>query len=118
MSILAVSVQAYARPEIVRVLPPGAFTPPPKVHSAVLRLDRLPDPLVSLEQRQHFFTIVRAGFGQKRKTLRNSLSSGLQLPPQQIEDTLVSVGISPKQRAQELALEQWLALSEALAKGR
>ena len=115
MSILAVAVQAYAQPEIVRRLPPGAFYPPPKVHSAVLRLDRLPNPLVSPEQRQHFFAIVRAGFGQKRKTLRNSLSSGLKLSPRQIEDTLVAVGISPKQRAQELDLQQWLAINKALA---
>jgi len=115
MSILAVAVQAYTQPKIVRQLPPGAFTPPPKVHSAVLRLDRLPSPLVSPNQRRHFFSIVRAGFGQKRKTLRNSLSSGLNLSPLQVEDTLVAVGLSPKQRAQELDLQQWLAISKALA---
>ena len=115
MSILAVAIQAYARPKIVRQLPPGAFIPPPKVNSAVLRLDRLPDPLVSSDQRQHFFAIVRAGFGQKRKTLRNSLSSGLNLPPHQIEDTLGAAGVSPRRRAQELDLQQWLAISEALA---
>ena len=118
MSILAVAVQAYAQPRIVRRLPPGAFTPPPKVHSAVLRLDRLPEALVSPAQRERFFTVVRAGFGQKRKTLRNSLSSGLGQPPQEIETTLIAAGVSPKQRAQELDLQQWLAVMEALARGR
>ncbi len=114
MSILAVAVQAYAQPQIVRRLPPGAFRPPPKVHSAVLRLDRLPTPLVSPDQRERFFAVVRAGFGQKRKTLRNSLSSGLGLPPRETETALLAAGISPKQRAQELDLQQWLAVVEAL----
>jgi 16S rRNA (adenine1518-N6/adenine1519-N6)-dimethyltransferase len=117
MSILAIAIQAYAKPKIVRQLPPGAFSPPPKVHSAVLRLDRLSNPVVSPAQRQHFFAVVRAGFGQKRKTLRNSLSSGLKLSTQQIEDTLFAAGISPQQRAQELDLRQWMAISETLATG-
>ena len=114
MSILAVAVQAYARPQIVRRLPPGAFTPPPKVHSAVLRLDRLPQPLVFPDQRERFFAVVRAGFGQKRKTLRNSLSSGLHLTPRETETALLAAGVAPRQRAQELDLQQWLAVVETL----
>ncbi len=114
MSLLAVSVQAYAHPAIVRKLPPGAFTPPPKVHSAVLRLDVLPQPLVPRKQRDVFFRVVKAGFGQKRKTLRNSLSAGLHLPPAQVEAALLAAGLNPKRRAQELDIPQWLALLEAL----
>jgi 16S rRNA (adenine1518-N6/adenine1519-N6)-dimethyltransferase len=114
MSLLAVSVQAYARPTIVRKLPPGAFTPPPKVHSAVLRLDVLPQPLVPLDQRDVFFRVVKAGFGQKRKTLRNSLSAGLHLAPAIIEEALRTADLNPKQRAQELDIPQWLALTEVL----
>lgn len=110
MSLLAVAVQVYAVPAIVRKLPPGAFTPPPKVHSAVLRLDARPRPLVSPDQRQRFFAVVRAGFGQKRKTLRNSLSAGLGLPPAQVETALLAAGLEPRQRPQELDIEQWLAL--------
>jgi 16S rRNA (adenine1518-N6/adenine1519-N6)-dimethyltransferase len=121
MSLLAVSVQAYARPTIVRKLPPGAFTPPPKVHSAVLRLDILPEPLVAPAQRESFFRVVRAGFGQKRKTLRNSLAAGLHLPTDVTEAALSAAGLNPKQRAQELSIPQWLRLTaeiERLAKER
>ncbi len=115
MSLLAVSVQAYTRPQIIRRLPPGAFTPPPKVHSAVLRLDPLEQPWIVPERRQPFFAIVRAGFGQKRKMLRNSLAAGLRLPAQRVERALAGAGILPKVRAQELDLPQWLALMEAIS---
>jgi 16S rRNA (adenine1518-N6/adenine1519-N6)-dimethyltransferase len=116
MSLLAVSVQAYARPEIVRKLPPGAFTPPPKVHSAVLRLDILPQPLVLPEQRAAFFRVVKAGFGQKRKTLRNSLAAGLHLSTTVTEAVIRAAGLSPKQRAQELDIPQWLRLTAEIQK--
>ena len=115
MSLLAVSVQVYATPTIVRKLPPGAFTPPPKVHSAVLRLDVLPEPLVPPSLRATFFRVVRAGFGQKRKTLRNSLSAGLHLPTDVIEAALRAADVEPRQRAQELDIPQWLRLTETLA---
>jgi len=116
MSLLAVSVQAYAQARITRKLPPGAFTPPPKVHSAVLRLDVLPQPRVTAKQRQRFFQIVKAGFGQKRKTLRNSLAAGLRLPAATTEAALVAAGLNPKQRAQELDIDDWLRLTAALAR--
>ncbi|HHB91020.1 MAG TPA: ribosomal RNA small subunit methyltransferase A [Anaerolineae bacterium] len=115
MSLLAVSVQVYARPTIVRKLPPGAFTPPPKVHSAVLRLDVRARPLVPEELREAFFRVVRAGFGQKRKTLRNSLAAGLGLPPAQVAEALQAAGLSPKARAQELDIPAWVALSRMLS---
>ncbi len=111
MSLLAVSVQVYAQPTIVRKLPPGAFTPPPKVHSAVLRLDVRAQPLVPEALREAFFRVVRAGFGQKRKTLRNSLAAGLSLPPAQVAEALQAAGISPQARAQELDVPEWVVLS-------
>jgi len=114
MSLLAVSVQVNAIPRIVRKLPPGAFTPPPKVHSAVLRLDVREQPMVPDALREAFFRIVRAGFGQKRKTLRNSLAAGLDLPTNQVEEALQAAGLSPKARAQELAIDQWLALVQTM----
>jgi len=115
MSLLAISVQVYATPTIMRKLPPGAFTPPPKVHSAVLRLDVMPEPLVPPAQRSIFFRVVRAGFGQKRKTLRNSLAAGLHLPTDIVEAALRAADINPRQRAQELDIDQWLRLTETLA---
>ena len=116
MSLLAVSVQAYARPQIVRKLPPGAFTPPPKVHSAVLRLDILPQPLISPRQRAAFFSVVRAGFGQKRKTLRNSLAAGLHLSTSATEAAIKAADLNPRQRAQELDIPQWLRLMKEIQK--
>lgn len=113
MSLLAVAVQVYAVPTIVRRLPPGAFTPPPKVQSAVLRLDSRPQPLVPPDRREAFFRIVRAGFAQKRKTLRNSLAAGLHLSPAEVERALAGAAIDPRRRAQELTLEEWLALAHS-----
>lgn len=114
MSLLAVAVQVYARPSLVRRLPPGAFSPPPKVSSAVLRLDPHPQPLVAVEQRQAFFDLARAGFGQKRKILRNSLAAGLGLSVETVETALATAGLSPQQRAQELAIADWLRLLAAV----
>jgi 16S rRNA (adenine1518-N6/adenine1519-N6)-dimethyltransferase len=116
MNLLAVSVQTYARPTIVRKLPPGVFMPPPKVHSAVLRLDTLPQPLIPLEHRHDFFRVVKAGFAQKRKILRNSLSAGLNLPPQITQTIILDAGLNPRQRAQELSISQWALLTEAFQK--
>ncbi len=115
MSLLAVSVQVYAEPTIVRKLPPGAFTPPPKVHSAVLRLDVRAQPLVPDALREAFFRVVRAGFGQKRKTLRNSLAAGLGLSPAQMAEALQAAGLSPKARAQELDIPAWVRLTRFIS---
>lgn len=114
MSLLAVAVQVYTRPSLVRRLPPGAFVPPPKVSSAVLRLDPHPQSLVPSAKRQSFFALVRAGFGQKRKMLRNSLAAGLGLAAQDTEAALLAAGLSPQQRAQELSIPDWLRLLEVM----
>jgi len=114
MSLLAVSVQTYARPTLVRRLAPGAFTPPPKVASAVIRLDPHPTPLLNPDERPFFFRVVKAGFAQKRKTLRNSLAAGLHRSPSEIAQALLAAGLQPKQRAQELDIEQWLRLVQVL----
>ncbi|MCX7853338.1 MAG: 16S rRNA (adenine(1518)-N(6)/adenine(1519)-N(6))-dimethyltransferase RsmA [Caldilineales bacterium] len=115
MSLLSVAVQALARPSIVRRLPPGAFYPPPKVHSAVLRLDPYRPPRLPPEERERFFAVVRAGFGQRRKTLRNSLAAGLGLRPDDVAAHLEAVGLSPACRAQELDVEDWLALARRMS---
>jgi 16S rRNA (adenine1518-N6/adenine1519-N6)-dimethyltransferase len=116
MSLLGVAVQALARPQIVRRLLPGAFYPPPKVHSAVLRLDPYKPPRLPVDERPWFFAVVRAGFGQRRKTLRNSLAAGLGLEPGLVVAQLQALGMAPATRAQELTVEQWLALARALAR--
>ena len=93
---------------------PGQLYPPPKVTSAVLRLDARPEPCDRPHERERFFAVVRAGFGQKRKTLRNSLSAGLGLPADQIESALISWE-SSHANAPRIEITQWLALAAALA---
>ena len=115
LSILAVSVQFYAVPSIVCSVPARAFYPRPKVDSAVLRLDVRPQPYFPDADPTRFFAIVRAGFGQKRKQLLNSLSGGLGLDKAQIRAALETAGIDPRRRAQTLSLDEWGALYAALA---
>jgi 16S rRNA (adenine1518-N6/adenine1519-N6)-dimethyltransferase len=114
MSLLAVSVQSYAHPQIVHRTPASAFYPRPKVDSAVLRLDVYSQPLVTDIPSERFFAVVRAGFGQKRKQLLNSLSAGLALPKTAIQAALESVGINPKRRPEALSIEEWRRVCLAL----
>jgi 16S rRNA (adenine1518-N6/adenine1519-N6)-dimethyltransferase len=117
LSLLAVSVQFYTRPQIVTRIKAGAFYPPPKVDSAVLRLDIMQQPAVTLPAGQGeagFFRVVRAGFAQKRKTLRNALSAGLGIPASQTETALNRAGIDPRRRAETLSLQEWADLTRSL----
>jgi len=114
MSLLSVSVRLYARPELVSYIPAGAFFPPPEVDSAVVKLEILPEPLIPEEEEPGFFSLVRAGFGGKRKTLRNALRRGLGLPSEEVEELLREAGISPERRAETLSIEEWLKLWEKL----
>ena len=115
LSLLAVSVQYYAHPRIVQRVPAGAFYPAPKVDSAVLRLDVRPEPAVTGIPTVEFFRVVRAGFGQKRKQLANSLSAGLELPKNVVQLALERVEIDPTRRAETLTLDEWGALCQSLA---
>jgi 16S rRNA (adenine1518-N6/adenine1519-N6)-dimethyltransferase len=120
MSLLAVSVQFYGRPRIVARIKAGAFYPPPQVDSAVVRIDVARQPPVLLEEgigERVFFRVVRAGFGQKRKMLRNSLSAGLALPTTRIEEALERAGIDPRRRPETLSLEEWAGLVRSLFAG-
>jgi 16S rRNA (adenine1518-N6/adenine1519-N6)-dimethyltransferase len=114
MSLLAVSVQFYARPRIAARIPAGAFYPKPDVDSAVVRLDVLPRPAVTVTDEAHFFRVVKAGFSQKRKQLRNALSGGLRLGARQVDEHLLRAGIDPKRRAETLTLEEWGTLAGSL----
>jgi 16S rRNA (adenine1518-N6/adenine1519-N6)-dimethyltransferase len=111
LSLLALSVQVYGAPAIAASIPAGAFYPVPNVDSAVLRIDIYPHPLIPEGLLKTFFRFIKAGFGQKRKTLRNSLSSGLRISPADAESLLISAGIDPKRRAETLSIEEWKRLS-------
>jgi len=114
MSLLALSVQVYGRPRIAARIPASAFFPAPKVDSAVLSVDIYPAPLIKPELLNIFFKLIKAGFSQKRKTLRNSLSSGLHISPTNAADLLMSVDIDPQRRAEALSIEEWQTLSETI----
>jgi 16S rRNA (adenine1518-N6/adenine1519-N6)-dimethyltransferase len=111
MSLLALSVQVYGKPRVEKRIPAGAFFPPPKVDSAVLSIDIHPAPKIQTELLDTFFKLIKAGFSQKRKTLRNSLSSGLHIPAAKAEDLLKKAGIDPMRRAETLSIEEWNTLS-------
>jgi len=115
MSLLSVGVQFYAKPKILFKLKRGAFYPAPKVESAVMRLDLYKDPLVEVEDIAGFFRVVRAGFSQRRKQLRNTLSSVLGLAATEVEDALLIVDVDPTRRAETLSLVEWGRVVNALA---
>jgi 16S rRNA (adenine1518-N6/adenine1519-N6)-dimethyltransferase len=112
MSLLALSVQVYGQARVVRRIPAGAFYPPPKVDSSAVRVDLFPQPLVPPEDLDIFFRLAKAGFGQKRKTLRNSLSAGLHLSGSQAAALLEAAEIDPQRRAETLSIEEWKRLTE------
>jgi 16S rRNA (adenine1518-N6/adenine1519-N6)-dimethyltransferase len=115
MSLLALGVQVYGSPQIVLNIPAEAFHPSPKVDSAVVRVDLYPDPVIPLEKIDLFFRLAKAGFHQKRKTLRNSISAGMRLKPVEAEELLKSAGIDPQRRAETLALAEWSVLTDKMA---
>lgn len=117
MSILAVAVQIHARPSLVTVVPASAFHPAPKVDSAVLRLDVFETPALPEAEHLDFFAVVRAGFSQKRKQLKNSLAGGLDLEPGDAVAALQRVDIDPRRRAETLSIPEWVRLTRALAPG-
>lgn len=114
MSLLALSVQVYGEPRIAARIPADAFFPAPKVDSAVLCVDIYPSPLIRPELLHTFFKLIKAGFSQKRKTLRNSLSSGLHISPTDAADLLTRAHIDPQRRAETLSIDEWRTLSEII----
>lgn len=108
---LSILAQWRCDARIVMEIPPAAFTPPPKVTSAVVHLERLQDPKFPADAKWLSKTVAKA-FGQRRKMLRASLKG---LSPD-IEDRLLAAGIKPTQRAEEIGLEQFCLLSEQMRK--
>ena len=113
LTLLAVSVQLYASVRVLFTVPPSSFTPPPKVDSAVIRIDVHPQPVVAVPDEERFFAVVRAGFRNPRKQLHNALASGLWLPPGVAPDLLAAAGIEVTRRAQTLSLDEWASLATA-----
>lgn len=115
LSLLALSVQVYGKPSVAARIPAGAFLPPPKVDSALVCIELYPQPLLPEAQLDNFFKLIKAGFSQKRKTLRNALSAGLSLPAAQIGQILEQAGIDPMRRAETLSIDEWGKLVDIFA---
>jgi len=107
MTALSVEVQLLARPRLLGLVPPAAFRPPPRVHSALLRLEVRPEPALALDDLDAFLALVQAGFAAPRKQLRNSLAIGLSLPPPAAAEAIAAAGLAPERRPGTLALEEW-----------
>ncbi len=112
-SLLALSVQVFGVPRIQARIAAGCFYPAPDVDSAVLSITLYPQPLITTEELDAFFMLARAGFSQKRKTLRNTLTAGLGLPAVQAESLLTAAGIDPRRRAETLSIAEWGRLTDA-----
>ncbi len=110
---ISAAVWYYSTPKLLFPVSRGSFLPAPAVDSAVIRLD-LPQELPEdLPPREDFFAVVRAGFGQRRKTMLNSLSAGLRWEKDATRALLTAAGIAENARAEQVTLEQWKALTRA-----
>jgi 16S rRNA (adenine1518-N6/adenine1519-N6)-dimethyltransferase len=111
---LSVHVQLHWGVELALRVPPGAFRPPPKVDSAVLRLTPLPGPRVELGDEGRFEAVVRAAFAQRRKTLANALAAGLGLPVVATREAAASAGVDPGRRAETLNIDEFAEVARRL----
>jgi 16S rRNA (adenine1518-N6/adenine1519-N6)-dimethyltransferase len=108
-------VQFYGLPRLAARVPASAFYPAPKVDSAIVRIDPHQELPVKDSEIAAFFKIVRAGFAQRRKQLRNALVHGLSLSREEVRQAMGRAGIDERRRAQSLSLVDWLALYQALS---
>ena len=110
---VTVSVNYYAKPQMLFGVSAGSFMPAPKVDSAVIRLDILKEPPVQADEGL-FFAVVRAAFSQRRKVISNSLSAGLGKSKEEILAVLEAANVPPTARAEKLSLENFAAIANAI----
>lgn len=112
-NLLSVAVQFYGKPDVVAIVPKQSFWPIPKVDSAIIRI--IPHSKLSRNiDESAFFRIIKAGFGERRKQLHNSLTGGLHLSNETAKKILTKSGISPDRRAQTLTIPEWLKLYQSI----
>lgn len=117
-SAYSVALQYYGRPAFVVRVPPKAFDPPPKVFSAVVRIDRRPEPPVAVKDAERFLFIVHAMFTHRRKTVRRCLQGAPGAPAQPAwEAALAAADIDPQRRPETLALEELARIINAVETG-
>ncbi len=110
LSVVAVATQYYYEVSVGEVIKAELFTPPPKVDSQVVILKLREHPLFEADTKK-FFEVVKAGFSERRKKLRSSLSGGLGISKAEAEELLQKAGVDSNKRAQELTLEDWYKIS-------
>ena len=117
---LSLAVQFYSKPEVVANVAPGCFIPRPNVGSSVIRLTRYEKPPVQPKNEKYMFSLIRASFNQRRKTLMNGLTnaSNLNLIKADVVEAIEKMGLSPTIRGEALTLEQFAKLSDILGKER
>ena len=110
---LTVNVAAVARAETLFGVPAGAFAPPPKVESAVVRITPLATPLVAADEEQRFRVLVQSAFGMRRKQMRRVVRSLFSIDAEQADQLLAQAGIEPEVRPETLSVEQFVGLLRA-----
>lgn len=113
MSLLSVGAQFYADCRICFRVPGGAFFPAPKIRSALVDLQTLPAVERNEIDSARLFALARAGFGQKRKQLANSISHGLHQPRDWVRGRLLAAQVDPSRRAETLSVEEWVAVTDS-----
>ena len=108
------NVQALANPRIMFRVPAGAFSPPPKVESAVLRVDPRPDPAIAPEEERPFRELVQAAFGLRRKQMRRVVRTIGDTTAERADEILAAAGIDAEARPETLTVEQFAALARAM----
>lgn len=108
MNLLAVGVQFYGIPKLLFRIGTGAFVPPPKVQSAVIRIITRDDLPIPQREHENFFHVVRSGFAQPRKQLLNNLVHGLGLSRDDVLKILEAAGIEPTVRPERLSVDDWV----------
>ncbi len=108
------SVSYYAEAKTLFKVSAGSFMPPPKVDSAVIRLDIRKTQPVRVEDEKLMFAVIRASFAQRRKTILNSISNSLGISKSQLSEALGECGVSPTARAENLTLEDFAAIAESV----
>lgn len=111
---LSVAVQFYATPEIITIVPPESFMPAPKVTSAVIKIDIKNHVKPQVSDQDKFFKVVKAAFGQRRKTLANALSSAFEMPKDKLRELIVLVCDNENARGETLNISQFIQICEKI----
>ena len=115
-SAISCAVSYYATSKMMFTAAPGSFYPAPKVTSAVVRMEIRPTPAVQVEDEEGYFALVRAAFGQRRKTAANAIASGLGMPKDAVTAAIEAAGFDARIRPEALTLEDFAKIQSALAR--